>query len=290
MIKYAALSAAALLLAMAVPRKPVISSGSWQVDPRHSDVQLSTDGTTDFGKSKTTFTVAFARVVGILKLDAANPSNSSIHIDFYPSTSMTPTLDHDGNVNLTWFANHANNTMVCFHSESVQQTADGRLSSKGSLGLIRVDRNVQVTPSESYSGPVYGPPIFNHTKQPATFVFDAPAVAAKGPNKGSLESSGSSSLAREDYPQLFRAVFATVWPPVVRDKNCQTAGTGEAYGGSQCTGTFLVPTFPLGPNASFGEDYPGPQQFNGIVGEHLSIAVHMRLTPSGSKAQGGAGD
>jgi polyisoprenoid-binding protein YceI len=289
MIKYAALSAAALLFALAAPRKPVSTTGSWQVDPRHSDVQLSTDGTTDFGKSKTTFTVGFARVVGILKLDAANPANSSIHIDFYPSTAMTPTLDHDGMVSRDWFANHANNTMVCFHSQSMQQTADGRLSSKGTLGLIRVDRNVELTPSESYAGPVYGPPIFNHVQQPATFVFDSPAVATKGPNKGSLESSGSSSLAREDFPQLFRAVFATQWPPVVRDKNCQTAGTGEAYAGSMCTGTFLVPSFPVGPQASAGEDYPGPQNFNSLVGGHLTIAVHMRLTPS-SGAQGGAGD
>jgi hypothetical protein len=46
-----------------------------------------------------------------------------------------------------------------------------------------------------------------------------------------------------------------------------------------------MPSFPLGPNASFGEDYPGPQNFNTVVGGHMTIAVHLRLTPSGSGAQ-----
>jgi len=289
MIKYAALSAAALALALAAPRKPAMTTGSWRVDNRHSDVQLTTDGTTEFGKKQTSFTVGFARVDGIMKL-GADSSNTEIHIDFYPSTSMAPTVDHDGNVNIEWFSHAANNTMICFHSHGAQQTADGRLSSTGELGLIRVDRNVEMTPNEAYSGPVYGPPIINHLKRPATFVFDNPAVADKGPNKGSLETSGSSSMAREDFPQLFRAVFATQWPTVVRDKNCPTPAAGEAYAGALCTGTFLAPSFPLGPNASFGEDYPGPQNFNAIAGDHLTIAAHLRLRPSGSGAHGGAGD
>jgi polyisoprenoid-binding protein YceI len=285
MIKYAALTATAVILALAVPGKPVAPSGTWNVDARHSDVQLSTDGTTNFGKAKTTFTVGFARVGGIVKLDGANPANSSIHIDFYPSTSMDPTIDHDGKVSIEWFAHEANNTMVCFHSHGTELTSDGRLSSKGTLGLIRVDRNVELTGNEGYSGPVYGPPIIHNVRQPATFVFDVPAVATKGPNKGNLESTGASSMAREDFPQLFRAVFATEWPAVLRDKDCRTPGTGEAYAGALCTGTFLLPSFPRGPTASASEDYPGPQNFNSIVGGHLTIAAHLRLKPAGPGAQ-----
>jgi len=290
MMKYVAVVATVVVLALAAPGKPVAPSGTWNVDARHSDVQLTTEGTTNFGKAKTTFTVGFARVGGIVKLDSANPANSSIHIDFYPSTSMDPTLNHDGKVNIEWFANHANNTMVCFHSQSVQQTADGRLSAKGTLGLFRVDRNVEVTASESYAGPVYGPPILHHVAQPATFIFDAPAEATKGPSKGRLESSGSSSMAREDFPQLFKAVFATQWPAVIQDKNCQAPAASESYAGAQCTGTFLLPSFPLGPNASAGEDYPGPSGFNAVVGEHLTLLVHMRLKSQGSGAKAGAGN
>jgi len=287
MIKYAALIATVVIIALAVPGKPVTPSGNWKVDARHSDVQLSTDGTTNFGKSKTTFTIGFARAMGTVKVDASKPANSEFHVDFYPSTSMDPTIDHDGKVNIAWFQNQANNEMICFHSQSVEQTADGRLKATGSLGLMRVDRNVELTASEAYSGPVYGAPIFHHVTRTATFIFDAPAVASKGPNKGSLETAASYSMAREDFPQFFRAVLATEWPAVVRDKQCQAAGAGEAYAGAVCTGTFLLPSFPLGPAASAGEDYPGPQNYNAIVGEHMTIAAHLSLTPAGSKASGG---
>ena len=129
-----------------------------------------------------------------------------------------------------------------------------------------------------------------YASQPATFVFDSPAVASKGQNKGSIETSASYSLAREDFPQFFRTVLATQWPALVRDKQCQTAGAGEAYAGAECTGTFLLPSFPLGPAASAGEDYPGPQDFNTIAGEHLTIAAHLRLTPAGSRAKASGGN
>jgi len=289
MIKYAAVAATVVVLALAAPGKPVASSGNWKVNARHSDVQLTTDGTTNFGKNKTTFTIGFARAMGIVKVDASNPANNEFHVDFYPATSMDPTIDHDGNVSIDWFSHQANNEMFCFHSQSVQTTADGKLKASGILGLMRVDRNVELTANEAYSGPVYGPPIFHHVTHPVTFVFDNPAVASKGPNKGGLETSGSSSMAREDYPQLFRAVLATQWPAVVRDKQCETAGAGEAYAGAVCTGTFLLPSFPLGPSANAGEDYPGTaQSFNAIAGNQITIAMHLSLKPAGSgKASGG---
>ncbi len=292
MVKYLAAVGAVVVLALAVPGKPVAPSGNWKVDTRHSDVQFTTDGTTDFGKSKTNFTVGFARVVGIVNLNGADATKSEVHIDFYPSTAMEPTLDHDGNVNREWFADRANNTMICFHSESTELTSEGRLRATGKLGLIRVDRNVEVTASEAYAGPVYGPPIVNHVIRTATFVFDVPA-AATGEKPGPVHMRGATSLAKEDFPQLFRAVLSTSWPAVVQDSNCRASGTGdasEAYGGTLCTGSFLLPSFPTGPRAFAGEDYPGPQNFNSIVGQHLSIAAHLRLKPAGAGAKAASGN
>lgn len=54
-------------------------AGSWLVDSRHSDVQLISDATTDFGKAKINFTVGYARVNGEVSLDNANPTNSGQH-------------------------------------------------------------------------------------------------------------------------------------------------------------------------------------------------------------------
>jgi polyisoprenoid-binding protein YceI len=286
MIKYAALAAAALILAMAVPRTPVATTGSWRVDASHSDAQLSTDGTTDFGKTKITFAIGIARVNGTVKLDESSSANSAFDFRMYPASSMTPPIDEEGKVKLEWFTHFANNTLVCFHSKGARQTADGRLQTTGNLVLTRVDRNVELTPNEAYSGPVYGPPMIHRMVREATFVFDTPTAAS-----GALQTSGSTKVIQEDFPQLLKAVIGTYWPPVVQDENCQVPAASEVYSGAQCTGTFLeTPPLPEAPRATNEEDYPGPANFNSVAGERLTILVHMRLTPTGSGAKTPAGN
>jgi polyisoprenoid-binding protein YceI len=281
MTKYLALLAAASILAIAVPRKSAPVTGSWQVDSVRSDAQLSADGTTGFGKTKTTFTLGFARIKGTVKLADGDSATSAFDFTMYPANSMAPPIDEEGKVKIEWFTNHANNTLICFHSKGTRQTTDGRLQTTGNLVLTRVDRNVQLDPNEAYSGPVYGPPMIHRVTHEATFVFDSPAAAG-----AVFRTAGSTTVSREDFPQLSRAVIATPWPPLVWEKHCAVTGEGEAYAGSQCTGSFLAPPpFPTPPTGSL-EDYPGPSGFNEVVGEHLTIVVHMRLTPSGSGATG----
>jgi polyisoprenoid-binding protein YceI len=282
MTKYVVLSVAALILVIAVSPKPVATTGSWQVDASHSDAQLSADGTTDFGKTKTAFTVGIARVNGTVKLDGSDSTNSAFDFRMYPATSMAPPIDEEGKVKIGWFANHANMTLVCFHSKGTRQTADGRLQTTGNLTLTRMDRNVELTPSEAYAGPIYGPPVIHRVIQEATFVFDRPTASG-----GAFQTSGSTKVVREDFPQLVKAVVGTYWPPVVQDKNCRVPAASEAYSGTQCTGTFLMtPPLPEAPS-TVGEDYPGSSGFNAVVGEHLTILVHMRLTPNATQGATG---
>jgi polyisoprenoid-binding protein YceI len=281
MIKYASFFAVALILALAVPRKTVTTSGSWKLDPGHSDAQLSTDGTTDFGKTKLTFVMAFARLNGTVKLSES--ADSAFDFRMYPASSMAPPIDEEGKVKIEWFSNHANNTLVCFHSKGTRQLADGRLQTTGNLVLTRVDRNVEVTPSESYAGPIYGPPMIHRVTREATFVFDPPSAAG-----AAFQTTGTTKVITEDFPQLLKAVVGTYWPPLVEDKHCTVEGVGEAYAGSHCTGTFLeAPGLPEAPR-SIGEDYPAPSVsgFSAMVGQQLNIVVHMRLTPTGSQATG----
>jgi len=291
MLKYVALLAAvAVIVALSISGKPLSPAGSWQVDARHSDARLSTDGTTDFGKTKMNITVGFTRVNGTVNLDSNDSTRSAFDFRMYPAGSMAPPIDEEGKVRIEWFANHANCTLICFHSKGTQPTADGRLQTTGNLVLTRVDRNVQLNPNEAYSGPVYGPPMIHHLSHEATFVFDFPNTSGGG--DGTILATGSTKMVREDFPQLLKAVIATYWPPVVQDRNCEIpVNMGEGYSGSQCTGTFLMaPPLPEAPHATGGEDYPGPPGFNAIVGERLNVVVRLHLTPAGSGRQAGAGN
>jgi polyisoprenoid-binding protein YceI len=292
MLRYTVLLAVAGMLAMGSPSKPTVTTGSWRVDARHSDAQLITDATTDYGKTKIDVTLGFGRVNGRVELDNDNLAKSSFDFRIYPANSMTPDINEDGKFLSEWEADLSSHTLVCFHSKGAVRTPDGRLQTTGNLILTRVDRNVDATPSEGYAGPVYGPPIIHRVSHEATFVFDLPAAGGNAPKDSGAVASGSTRMFREDYPQLVKAVVSTYWPPVVQDKNCEApSGGSEDYRGSQCTGTLLMaPSLPEPPYASNAEDYPGPANFNVVVGNHLNVLVHMRLLARSSGEQPAAGN
>lgn len=285
MLKYAALiSILTVVFSFAVPSRPVVPVGPWQVDNRHSDAQFLTDATTNYGKNKINFAIAVARVTGRVKLDKDNPALSSFDFTIYPALSPAPPIGEDGKVKSQWFSNLANHTLVCFHSKGTSPTYDGRLRTTGMVVLTRVDRNVEIGPAESYSGPVYGPPMIHRMSREATFVFDSPASANSGQkNDAEVVTSGSTKVVTEDFPQLFKAVMATSWPTVVQDEKCETPSFGEDYSGPHCTGTFInAPGLPIDPNTtSTGEDYPRTDSgFNEIIGNQLTIVVHLHLKPA----------
>ena len=284
MSKHMAVFAVAVTVALGIlalgAKTPASLAGSWLVDARHSDAQLVTDGTTDYGKTKIDVTLGFGRIMGALRIDDVNPAKSSVDLHIFPATSSAEAIEEDGKFRNRWMANRANHTMLCFHSKSVVRTSDGRLQTTGDLILVRVDRNVEVAaPNEAYSGPVYGPPIINRVSHQATLVFDLPADGS-GQKDGGIQASASTKVFREDFPQLLKAVLSTYWPPLVQDENCRVPAASEAYSGAQCTGTFLQgPSLPEDPGMHIGEDYPGQQNFNAQVGERLNLVIHMHLTP-----------
>src|SRR5271169_4259357 len=291
MLKHTAVFAVAVFLALSVlgldaPNKPASMTGSWQVDARHSDARLITDATTDYGKTKMNVTLGIARVNGRVTIDDSDPTKSSIDFRFYPATSMAPAIDEDGKSLTRWLENLSNHTLVCFHSKKVVRTADGRLQATGDLTVTRVDRNVEMTPNEAYAGPVYGPPVIHRTSREATFVFDFPAAGGNGQKESSINVSGSTSMFREDFPQLVRTVVSTYWPTVVQDEHCQVPDASEAYSGAQCTGTYLsTPGLPEAPHAVNAEDIGVPTNFNAIVGNRLTVLVQLRLATKASEEQ-----
>lgn len=254
------------------------------MDTHRSEAQLVTDGTTDYGKTKIDITLGFGRVMGGLKIDEADPTQSRVDLHIFPAMSTSEAIEEDGNVKSRWMTNRANHTMLCFHSNNLTRTSDGRLQTTGDLTLVRVDRNVQIPASnEGYSGPVYGPPIINRISHQVTLILDIPPDA-HAQKEGEIDASASTKVFREDFPQLVKAVLNTYWPPLVQDENCTVPKAGEAYSGAECTGTYLRgPSLPEDPGTHIGEDYPGAQNFNAQVGERLNILVHIRLTPNGGQ-------
>jgi polyisoprenoid-binding protein YceI len=282
MLKHMVVIAVAGALGLGVSGKPSSTTGAWQVDARHSDVQLVTDGTTDYGKTKINFTFGFTRVNGVVKLDDADPANSKFELHMYPATAMAPPIEEDGASKNRWLADLANQTLMCFHSKKVTRTPDGKLQVTGDLVLTRVDRNVTLNPGEDYRGPVYGPPMIHRVSREATFAFDLSAAQ----KDAGLLASGSISVSRENFPQLVKAVLNTYWPPVVQDEECQNTAAGtEDYRGVQCSGTFMqasgLPPAPV----QIGEDYPGASNFSAVAGNQLTILVHLRLTPNATAEQ-----
>jgi len=270
-------------LAWTAPARPASVSGSWQVDARHSDAKITTDGTTDFGKQKIDVVLGFGRVNGAVNVDDGDPTKSHVDLHIYPATSMQPVIAEDGQFKTKWLMDSANQTLLCFHSKQVTKTADGKLQATGELKLARVDRNVQLDPTEAYSGPVYGPPIIHTVSRQATFVFDLPSD--KGQQGGALKMSGSTATTREMFPQLLRAVVNTYWPPLVQDANCQAPANGgsEDYRGGMCSGKVLqAPALPQGPYSGAREDYAASPDYNAVSANELGIVVHLRLLPATS--------
>jgi polyisoprenoid-binding protein YceI len=292
MFRYAVVLAMAGIFNIGAANTSTPTSGSWLVDAGHSDAQLISDATTDFGKEKIDATLGFARVNGYMRLDDGDLTKSRVDLQIYPAMTMAPPINEDGKSLNQWLANLANHTLVCFHSKSIVRTGDGRLQTIGNLVLTRVDRNIiEANPNEAYSGPVYGPPVVHRMSREATFVFDLPAAGGNGQKDGSIRASGSTSLFRENFPQLLKTVVSTYWPPVVQDEKCQNSGPIESYRGPQCTGTVLrPPMLPEAPHEGNLADYPGPSNFNAIVGNRLTILVHMRLTPKGPGEQTATGN
>ena len=245
-----------------------------QVDILHSNAQLITDATTDFGKTKINYTAGYARVNGEVTIDAANPANSKFDLHMYPANAKEPTIEEQGESRNKWMADMPSHTLICFHSTQVTRMPDGKLQVTGDLVLTRVDRNVNVEPSEAYSGPTYGAPMVHRVVRQATFVFDAPTW---GP-RDSRVTMGSTSVSRENFPQLVKAVLSTHWPPVIEGETCTNpAGGTEDYRGFECKGVYLRSSGLPPPPTSAAEDYPGASDFNRIVGNQMTIVLHLRL-------------
>jgi hypothetical protein len=201
--------------------------------------------------------VAVARVSGIVTGTADLSDPSLFDLTIYPADTPDPRSE-----DRTDSRSNAQNTLFTFKSRSVRE--DGTtLEATGELTVTYVERVATYSPSESYSGPTYGPPIAHSEKREVTFEFQqireggASAQSASG-----AEWSASGLLQDASFPELLRAVEITSWPVLVEDAHCEMPlTTGEDYSGPKCTGTLVGVTARTDVHCEMppttGEDFSG---------------------------------
>jgi polyisoprenoid-binding protein YceI len=286
-----AMPAIAQTEAVVLPATRSLTAQVWQVDSDRSVAELTTDGTSDYGKSKINLPLGVGKVDGVLTIDESDLTGSKVDLQFYPANSTKSSIARNGNFEVVSPANLTANTLVSFHSKKLFRMPDGRLRVTGDITLTSVDRTVQITPSEGYAGAVYGPSVIHRTSREATFLFDLPASnGTRGKDPG-ISATASTRVFREDFQELVTAIVNTDWPPVVQDEHCILTGAGSGYYGAQCAGTPMgSPSAPVAFGASTAEDYPGPQDFNAIAGERLDVLIRMHLLPMASRESAAVGE
>jgi hypothetical protein len=185
--------------------------------------------------------IGLARVSGQVVFEASDPSD--------PTVTFNVNSNEQG----------AEYTSMNFTSRRCAMTADGKLIVIGDLSVTRVERSVTMDPNEAYVGPQYGDPVAHIDTRQITLVFSDPRRVAS--EAGTMRFSGTSTVVREDFPQLVDAITTDVWPcQVINDEKCTGPSTiGEDYHGAECRGTVIasvtnavVPT-----GASSGEGFYG---------------------------------
>jgi len=125
------------------------------------------------------------------------------------------------------------------------------------------------------------PPMIHHTSREATFVFDFPAAAGNGQKESSINASGTTSMFREDFPQLVRTVIILIGRPWFRMSTVKCRTRMKPIAAPNARGrTSQLLDFR---RASRGqrEDIGVPTNFNAIVGNHLTVLVQLRFAPKG---------
>jgi hypothetical protein len=261
-----------------------LASDTWILDSNRSSARFF-EGNRETSDSVNT---GVTRVTGTVKLDANDLDLSSFDLSIYPADERwVPVLSPEPALATSYVPGATDQALLTFKSTRILRTGNGRWQVVGGLSLTYVDRDVAASPSEAYSGPVYGDPLIHNDTREITFVF--PGVSAaylSGPltpamlqKRGVLEIAGAARVDHDEVPELLSAIEKTNWPGFVRNRDCPMPSTiGEDYSGASCTGTVVVTTSDnnCDVGASAGEDYSGPQCAR-TAGNQTTIVLDLKF-------------
>jgi len=233
-----------------------------QIDSEHSTARLYLASTRNPNDN---LNVGVARTSGVVKLNSGNSAAPNFDFTIYPADkkpSLTKSAAGRREENPDY-------TVIAFKSRRVVPLTADTYRVSGDLTLTYVQRSVSYDPSESYSGPTYGPAITSSQTQPASFEFRR---ATSSRNSANAEWIASSTISAEDFPELLGAVSSTVWPVFVADEQCSMPSNvgSEDYSGPACTGERVD----VAARKDLSCDTPA------MVGEDFSGEVCTQIAPS----------
>ncbi len=233
-----------------------------QIDSEHSTARLYLASSRNPNDN---LNVGVGRTSGVVKLNSGNSVAPNFDFTIYPADekpSLTKSAAHRREENPDY-------TVIAFKSRRVVPLTADTYRVSGDLTLTYVQRSVSYDPSESYSGPTYGPAITSSETQQASFEFRRATPSGSTAN---AEWIASSTISAEDFPELLTAVSSTVWPVFVADEQCSMPSNvgSEDYSGPACTGERVD----VAARKDLSCDTPA------MVGEDFSGEVCTQIAPS----------
>ncbi|HWY06232.1 MAG TPA: hypothetical protein VNY24_05190 [Candidatus Acidoferrales bacterium] len=198
-----------------------------QIDSEHSTARLYLVSSKDPSDS---VNVGVARAAGVVKLSAGNSAAPDFDFTIYPADQKSSLAGSEAGRR----GETPDYTVISFKSRRVVPLATDTFRVSGALTTTYVHRDASYDPSESFSGPTYGPSITHSENREVTFEFHKVTASR---NSGSGEWTASATVLGEDSPGLLNAVSSTDWPVFVADEHCaMPSNVGEDFSGPTCTG------------------------------------------------------
>ena len=210
---------------------------AWNVDSDHSTARFVLSSSK---RPAAKINIGVAQVSGIvIGADASDPSEFDLTI--YPADQDTPDPQSEDRRGESGLQSTPDYTVIAFRSTVIKPIGQATVHVTGDLTVTYVERVATYGPSESYSGPTYGPPITHSERREVTFEFQQihqDRLSRESASRAKWSASGVIQSA--SFPELLRAVEITNWPVLVEDEQCEMPlTTGEDYSGPKCTGTLV---------------------------------------------------
>jgi polyisoprenoid-binding protein YceI len=189
----------------------VAQDRTWQVDPQYSFAHLS------LRSGAHSQPIDVAPVSGKVVVDSGD-SDPSVDINIKAGSRLGSAY-----------------SQISFKSNRTEITREGNLAVVGELSVTRVETSATWDPSEAYSGPEYGQPVVHTDTREVTLVF--PIANLPAAENGAIRVSASTTIGREDFPQLLAGLESDNTTAAAVDENCTVPSAGEDYSGQVCTGT-----------------------------------------------------